>query len=54
MTLNTIAVLALLGASLPQKGPAYSIQIVFTPIYFTFLTILGFLGIKAHWKGKEV
>jgi cellulose synthase/poly-beta-1,6-N-acetylglucosamine synthase-like glycosyltransferase len=50
MSINTIAVLALFGAFLPKAGPAYIIQIIFTPLYFTFLTILGLLGIKPAWK----
>jgi cellulose synthase/poly-beta-1,6-N-acetylglucosamine synthase-like glycosyltransferase len=50
MTANTIATLVLFGASLPKKGAAYIIQCVFTPMYFTFLTILGLCGIKPKWK----
>jgi hypothetical protein len=50
MSANTIAVLALFGAFLPKAGPAYILQIIFTPLYFTFLTILGLLGIKPAWK----
>jgi cellulose synthase/poly-beta-1,6-N-acetylglucosamine synthase-like glycosyltransferase len=52
MTMNTIATLALFGGALPKKGvPAYIIQLIFTPMYFTFLTILGFCGVKVRWKG---
>jgi cellulose synthase/poly-beta-1,6-N-acetylglucosamine synthase-like glycosyltransferase len=54
MSANTIATLALLGVSLPKKGPAYIIQLVFTPVYFTFLTVLGLCGIKPQWKGEKV
>jgi cellulose synthase/poly-beta-1,6-N-acetylglucosamine synthase-like glycosyltransferase len=50
MTATTIATLILFGASLPQKGAAYIIQCVFTPMYFTFLTTLGLCGIKPKWK----
>jgi cellulose synthase/poly-beta-1,6-N-acetylglucosamine synthase-like glycosyltransferase len=53
MTMNTVAALALFGPALPKGGLAYLVQIVFTPAYFTFLTILGFCGIKADWKGKR-
>jgi cellulose synthase/poly-beta-1,6-N-acetylglucosamine synthase-like glycosyltransferase len=53
MAMNTVAVLSLFGPALPKGGPAYLVQIVFTPAYFTFLTILGFCGIKADWKGKR-
>jgi cellulose synthase/poly-beta-1,6-N-acetylglucosamine synthase-like glycosyltransferase len=54
MTMNTIAVLRLFGPALPKGGIGYIVQIVFTPAYFTFLTILGFCGIKADWKGKHM
>ena len=54
MTLNTIATLALFGNSLPQKRAAYGLQLIFTPMYFTFLTILSFLGVKVHWKDSRV
>ncbi|MDR3334179.1 MAG: glycosyltransferase [Treponema sp.] len=54
MTGNTIATLSLFGSSLPKAGAAYLLQLVFTPIYFTYLTILGFCGVKVHWKGTPV
>jgi cellulose synthase/poly-beta-1,6-N-acetylglucosamine synthase-like glycosyltransferase len=54
MTFNTIATMGLFGASLPRKGAAYILQLVFTPMYFTFLTILGFCGVKSDWKGSRV
>ncbi|MDR0689164.1 MAG: glycosyltransferase [Spirochaetaceae bacterium] len=54
MTLNTIATLALFGSSLPKKGAAYGLQLVFTPMYFTFLTVLSFFGVKIDWKGSRV
>jgi cellulose synthase/poly-beta-1,6-N-acetylglucosamine synthase-like glycosyltransferase len=54
MTMNTIAILSLFGPALPKGGAGYIVQIVFTPAYFTFLTILGFCGIKADWKGKHM
>jgi cellulose synthase/poly-beta-1,6-N-acetylglucosamine synthase-like glycosyltransferase len=53
MTMNTIAALALFGPALPKGGPAWLAQIIFTPAYFTFLTILGFCGIRADWKGRS-
>ena len=52
MTANTIATLLVFGVSLPKKGIAYVIQCVFTPMYFTFLTVLGLCGIKPKWKGN--
>ncbi|MDR2534961.1 MAG: glycosyltransferase [Treponema sp.] len=55
MTMNTIATLKLFGPVLPQKSiPAYIMQLIFTPIYFTFLTILGFCRVKIHWKGSRL
>jgi hypothetical protein len=54
MTFNTIAVMRLFGVSLPRKGAAYILQLVFTPMYFTFLTLLGFCGVKSDWKGSRV
>ncbi|MDR0654877.1 MAG: glycosyltransferase [Treponema sp.] len=50
MTANTIATLALFGVSLPKAGAAYVVQDIFTPLYFTFLTILGFCRFKTRWK----
>jgi cellulose synthase/poly-beta-1,6-N-acetylglucosamine synthase-like glycosyltransferase len=50
MTMNAIATLALFGVSLPKAGATYAVQAVFTPMYFTFLTILGFCGFKTRWK----
>ncbi|MDR2743410.1 MAG: glycosyltransferase [Treponema sp.] len=54
MTMNTLSCLGLFGAALPGPAILALIQIVFTPAYFTFLTILGFCGIKADWKGVQV
>jgi cellulose synthase/poly-beta-1,6-N-acetylglucosamine synthase-like glycosyltransferase len=51
---NTIVTLRLFGLSLPKRKAAYIIQCIFTPMYFTFLTILGFCGIKVNWKGSPV
>jgi cellulose synthase/poly-beta-1,6-N-acetylglucosamine synthase-like glycosyltransferase len=51
MAMNTIATLRLFGSVLPGKGLAYIIQCIFTPMYFTFLTILGFCHISFQWKG---
>jgi cellulose synthase/poly-beta-1,6-N-acetylglucosamine synthase-like glycosyltransferase len=53
MSANTIAALAMFGAFLPKAGPAYILQLIFTPLYFTFLTILGLLGFKPTWKSSD-
>jgi hypothetical protein len=50
MTMDTIATLRIFGAALPAAGPAWILHTVFTPLYFTLLTILGFLGVRPSWK----
>ncbi|MDR2393856.1 MAG: glycosyltransferase [Treponema sp.] len=52
MTMNTLATLKLFGSTLPPKKTIYLIHVVFTPLYFTFLTILGFCRFKVTWKGN--
>jgi len=54
MIFNTIANLGLFHLSLPKAKFGYVLTMLFTPAYFTMLTIMGFLGIKPKWKGKEV
>jgi len=54
MTFNTIANLGLFRTSLPRQSFAYILTLLFTPVYFTFLTALGFLGVKPTWKGETV
>ena len=54
MTFNTIANLSLFWMSLPRRRFAYVLTLLFTPVYFTFLTALGFLGIKPTWKDQTV
>jgi cellulose synthase/poly-beta-1,6-N-acetylglucosamine synthase-like glycosyltransferase len=53
MTANTAATIGIFHLSLPKAGPAYIIQTIFTPLYFTFLTILGLLGFKPLWKSSD-
>jgi cellulose synthase/poly-beta-1,6-N-acetylglucosamine synthase-like glycosyltransferase len=52
MTMNTLAVLGLFSAALPPRGISYGVQVLFTPAFFTFLTLLGFFGLKPSWKGS--
>ncbi|MDR1596446.1 MAG: glycosyltransferase [Treponema sp.] len=52
MTMNTLVTLNVFGTAIPKAGPAWILHTVFTPLYFTFLTILGFLGIKPSWKDE--
>ena len=54
MTFNNIANLCLLGVSLPKKKFAYVLTLLFTPVYFTFMTILGYVGVKPKWKGEKI
>jgi cellulose synthase/poly-beta-1,6-N-acetylglucosamine synthase-like glycosyltransferase len=58
MTMNMLATISIFGGALPREAPlkipSYVVQIVFTPAYFTFLTILGFCGVKSDWKGSRV
>jgi cellulose synthase/poly-beta-1,6-N-acetylglucosamine synthase-like glycosyltransferase len=50
LTMNAISTLILFKRALPKAGPAWILHTVFTPLYFTLLTILGFLGVKPSWK----
>ena len=54
MIFNTAANLGLLGISLPRRRFVYVLTLLFTPVYFTFLTVLGFLGVKPEWKGEKI
>jgi len=56
MIFNTIANLGLFGVSLPRRNFSfgYALTLLFTPVYFALMTILGFLGVKPNWKGKKV
>ena len=56
MVFNTIANLGLFGVSLPRRRFCfgYALTLLFTPVYFALMTIMGFLGIKPEWKGEKV
>ena len=54
MIFNTIANLVFFALSLPKRRGAFVLALLFTPAYFTLMTLLGFLGIKPTWKGKTV
>jgi cellulose synthase/poly-beta-1,6-N-acetylglucosamine synthase-like glycosyltransferase len=54
MAMNTLAILILFRAALPKPGPGYIIHAIFTPMYFTLLTIMGFCGISFEWKGSRI
>jgi len=53
MLFNNFANLRLFGCSLPKGKFAYALTLLFTPVYFSFLTILGYLGFKPKWKGQN-
>jgi cellulose synthase/poly-beta-1,6-N-acetylglucosamine synthase-like glycosyltransferase len=57
MTGNTIGLFGLFRAKLPPAGPlnlGYLLAQIFTPAYFTLMTIMGYCRIKVRWKGKQV
>jgi cellulose synthase/poly-beta-1,6-N-acetylglucosamine synthase-like glycosyltransferase len=52
---NTIAAFGLFRRKLPPGGPlnlGYLLTLLFTPVYFTLMTLMGYCGIKVKWKGK--
>jgi len=53
MLFNNFANLRLFGCSLPKGKFAYALTLLFTPVYFSFLTIMGYLGFKPKWKGQN-
>ncbi|MDR0554199.1 MAG: glycosyltransferase [Treponema sp.] len=54
MVLNAVLTLRIFGFSMPQLGAVSILLVLFIPCYFTFLTILGILGVKAHWAGADL
>ena len=57
MILNTAAVFCSFRSKLPKGGPlnlGYLLTLLFTPVYFTLMTIMGYCGIRTTWKGKPV
>jgi cellulose synthase/poly-beta-1,6-N-acetylglucosamine synthase-like glycosyltransferase len=55
---NTIAAFGLFRSKLPKGNPAlalaYFLTLLFTPVYFTLMTLMGYCGIKVTWKGDRV
>ena len=55
---NTIAAFGLFRTKLPQGGLllkfGYFFTLLFTPVYFTLMTLMGYAGIKTTWKNKEI
>jgi cellulose synthase/poly-beta-1,6-N-acetylglucosamine synthase-like glycosyltransferase len=54
MLMNTIATVGMAGRMLPASWPRLAAQLVYMPINFTLLTLLGLLGIKVSWKGERL
>jgi cellulose synthase/poly-beta-1,6-N-acetylglucosamine synthase-like glycosyltransferase len=58
MLMNTIAMRCLFRPSLPKgRGLTvlrYIFQCMFTPLWMTLLTLLGFFRVKINWKGSPV
>jgi cellulose synthase/poly-beta-1,6-N-acetylglucosamine synthase-like glycosyltransferase len=52
--MDTLSALTIFRRGLPRSGFAYFFQFLFTPLYFAFLTILGYLHIKPKWKGNKI
>jgi len=51
---NTIAAFGLFRKKLPRGGPlnlGYALTLLFTPVYFTLMTLMGYCGIRTTWKG---
>ena len=54
---NTIAAFGLFRKKLPPGGPlnlGYLLALLFTPCYFTLMTVMGYCRIKVRWKGSEI
>ncbi|MDR2259080.1 MAG: glycosyltransferase [Treponema sp.] len=58
MLMNTIAMLCLFRQSLPKGGVLtilqYIFQCLFTPLWMTLLTLLGFFRVNVNWKGSPI
>ncbi|MDR0623618.1 MAG: glycosyltransferase [Treponema sp.] len=58
MAMNTVAMFCVFWPALPKgRGLAvlrYIFQCVFTPIWMTLLTLLGFFRVKPNWKGSPI
>ena len=54
---NTIAAFVLFRKKLPPGGPlnlGYVVTLLFAPVYFALMTIMGYCGIKIKWKGTII
>jgi len=53
MLLNNISNMRFFACSLPKGKFGYVLTLLFTPVYFTLMTILGYLGFRPKWKGQS-
>jgi ABC-type glycerol-3-phosphate transport system permease component len=57
MILNTITAFALFRKKLPQGGLllklTYFLTLLYMPVHFTLLTLMGFVRIKTTWKNNQ-
>ena len=54
---NAIAIFGLFREKLPSAGPlnlGYLPAMLFTPIHFALITLMGYCGVKVKWKGKII
>jgi cellulose synthase/poly-beta-1,6-N-acetylglucosamine synthase-like glycosyltransferase len=55
---NTLAVFGLFRSKLPKGGLlitlGYFLCLLFTPLYFTLMTVMGYCRIRVKWKGDTV
>ena len=54
MLSNTAVARRFAGDSLPGSYLRYLPHLVFMPIFFTFLTIIGYAGMEVRWKGAKL
>jgi hypothetical protein len=53
--MNTSAALAISGDALKPLGPLdILIQLIFTPVLNTLLTLMTLFRVPIYWKGKKV
>ncbi|GHU86899.1 hypothetical protein FACS189476_01220 [Spirochaetia bacterium] len=51
---NTIGSLCIAKSSLPRPRFCWIPELLFTPAYFTLMTLMGYVGIRTDWKGSRV
>ncbi|MCL2270699.1 MAG: glycosyltransferase, partial [Treponema sp.] len=57
MVENTVASFGLFRTKLPSGKRLYCgyfLTLLFTPVYFALMTIMGYCGIKVTWKGEQI